>query len=402
MKKQLLSCILIVSIFFMMAIPAHGAGIAVRASNVEANGGSRVEVPITLSGNTGITGICLIVNYHADLKLISYQRGEGLSSLEFTPGGDISADPIRFLWDGMDDDTTDGTIVTLVFEVPNKTAEYGVQLSCDQGDIFSADGSEPNVDFGDGVISVTAVGGAEEHPSGDGGSLSGEKTPEPTEAPHLIYATDAPSETPAETAFSFEDVGEEYAWAKTAISKMAERGVINGMSAVRFAPGEALTRAQIAKLLVNLYQLDVVDSGAAVTSYSDVAEGDWYAKPIAVMSGLGLVKGYEDGTFLPNKPVSREEMATMIGRTIEFLYGKEDVKYTLSFSDASDISAYAEDYVARLTAGEVLSGYEDGSFRPKNTATRAEAAVLLYRLQMRVEDALHRMDDSGTFSLIAQ
>jgi hypothetical protein len=115
-------------------------------------------------------------------------------------------------------------------------------------------------------------------------------------------------------------------------------------------------------------------------SLSDVGQDNWYSSSIAAANKLGIVKGKLDGTFGANEEISRQDMAVMVYRALQAL--KIDLKSTgqmTTFNDDADVSGYAAEVVRNMQCAAVIEG-SGGQFRPKDNATRAQAAVIIYRL----------------------
>jgi hypothetical protein len=125
-------------------------------------------------------------------------------------------------------------------------------------------------------------------------------------------------------------------------------------------------------------------SGTAAT-YSDVNADAWYASFVSAAAANGIITGYSDGTFKPNAPISRAEMATMAARAMKVALqakavtnGEELLKNT--FQDASGISASMQADVALAVKKGLILGVKEGTFDPNGKSNRAQAAVILYRL----------------------
>ncbi|RIX59248.1 hypothetical protein D3P08_03580 [Paenibacillus nanensis] len=183
--------------------------------------------------------------------------------------------------------------------------------------------------------------------------------------------------TAAESKVSFSDLNEA-AWAREAIEALAARGIAKGVSAASYSPNSEVTREQFIHLLVQTLELE---AKAAEQSYTDVAAGSYYETSIAVASKLGIIKGKPDGRFGVGESISREDMAVMvyraIGETGASLPGGTDDR---TFEDAERIPAYAFKAVTGLARAGIVNGKQGGVFDPAGTTTRAEAAVILYRL----------------------
>ena len=142
-------------------------------------------------------------------------------------------------------------------------------------------------------------------------------------------------------------------------------------------PNGQITRAEVATIFFRLLR-DEVRDGAFTTSntYSDVAYGKWYNNPISTMSALGIITGYPDGTFKPNKPITRAEFAAIAARFDETQSGK-----SATFSDV--IGHWAAKEIGIAYYNDWITGYPDGTFKPDQNITRAEAMTLINRVLER-------------------
>ena len=146
---------------------------------------------------------------------------------------------------------------------------------------------------------------------------------------------------------------------------------VSGRSATTFAPTGTLSRAEAAQLLYELMteqahkQYDRSDNG-----FSDVPAGQWYTVAVSTLANVGAITGCGDGTFQPRKSISRAEFVTILTG----IYG-ENTSKGMPFSDVGRSWCY--DAVATAYANGWVSGYSDGTFRPNQTITRAEAVVIL-------------------------
>ena len=142
-------------------------------------------------------------------------------------------------------------------------------------------------------------------------------------------------------------------------------------------PNGQITRAEVATIFFRLLK-DEVRDGAFTTSnsYSDVAYGKWYNNPISTMSALSIITGYPDGTFKPNKPITRAEFAAIAARFDETQSGK-----SATFSDV--IGHWAAKEIGIAYYNDWIKGYPDGTFKPDQNITRAEAMTLINRVLER-------------------
>lgn len=159
----------------------------------------------------------------------------------------------------------------------------------------------------------------------------------------------------------------------------------DGSVAVR--PTANITRAEVATIFYRL--LDDASREKFVTTennFSDVNQGDWYNNAISTVVNAGIFEGYDDGTFGPNKAITRAEFATIAARFSSIKHEGEAL--------FTDIAGYwAEDSINCAAATGWVNGYDDGTFRPDNKITRAEAITLINRVLYRLVDAEGMLED---------
>ncbi|MGO4108850.1 S-layer homology domain-containing protein [Paenibacillus sp. YAF4_2] len=182
-----------------------------------------------------------------------------------------------------------------------------------------------------------------------------------------------------ENKVTFSDIASVQAWAGRAIEVIAAKGAIEGKKAGVFAPKDNVTRAEFAKMLTRALDLD---NSLAKESFADVADSNWAAPYIGAASKLGIIQGRSASKFDPNAQITRAEMATMIARALKVTKGAADVADVnaalANFKDASSISTALKAGVAFASEHEIVIGNK-GKFSPNASATRAEAAVMIYR-----------------------
>lgn len=170
-------------------------------------------------------------------------------------------------------------------------------------------------------------------------------------------------------------------WAKNEIEMLASRLILTGQSNDTFAPQKSVSRAEFAAMLIR--SLGLIAESTTKT-FSDVSDLSWYTADARAAAALGLVQGYEDGTFRPNAPITREQMAVMAARALKLMNlgaGESGVNpATNAFTDAAAISSWAKEAVNVLTAKGIMKGRSASSFAPGSDTSRAEAAVILTRL----------------------
>lgn len=160
-----------------------------------------------------------------------------------------------------------------------------------------------------------------------------------------------------------------YDWAKAPINALKNMGIINGYENNKFLPEKKITRAEFVNIFVSAFK---ISGGNADISFSDVNKGDWFYESVMAACAAGYINGTGSGSFEPNSFISREDMAVILARYLGMEYD-----FTMRFSDAENISPYAKGAVAQLCRKGIINGYEDNTFRPKSNTLRAEAAVLI-------------------------
>ena len=152
-------------------------------------------------------------------------------------------------------------------------------------------------------------------------------------------------------------------------------------------PNNNITRAEVATIFFRLLTDDArayywsTDSG-----FSDVNEGDWYNNAVSTMVQAGILTGYGDGTFKPNANITRGEFATIAARFLSNPYSTKDRFYDTE-------GHWAEVYINRAAEAGWIDGYPDGTFRPDQAITRAEAVTLVNAVLGRAPHEDHLLPD---------
>lgn len=194
-----------------------------------------------------------------------------------------------------------------------------------------------------------------------------------------VYPTAAPDSTPNPTkAPSYADENpytdiDNYDWALEAIIGLTNAGIVNGMGDGEFNPAGNVTREQFCKMVVQLFGINATDPSS---DFVAVDESKWYAPYVNAAVSAGFVQGQSDEYFGIGESIMRQDMATILYRAM----GKTGDEIALEFSDADNIAAYATNAVAELCGLGIMNGYEDGSFKPRGSATRAEASKVVWEV----------------------
>ncbi|OAB43020.1 licheninase [Paenibacillus glacialis] len=253
---------------------------------------------------------------------------------------------------------------------PNTTYRYFVVA-------YDASGNISKISNVRVVTTLASTGGGSDtgnSGNGDKGSSgpSGNATnpvPVPVPAPKDVKQPDAPS---------FRDVDKRFDWAKSAIEYLAAKGIIKGTSDQTFEPGQKITRADFILLLVRAFGFDAV----ANSNFKDVASESYYYDALGIAKKIGLATGTGEDRFEPKAFITRQEMMVLLTRALklsEKLKISGAVSDLGSFTDTTKLADYAKESAALLVKEGIIQG-DSNALRPGQTATRAETAVLIYRV----------------------
>ena len=167
-------------------------------------------------------------------------------------------------------------------------------------------------------------------------------------------------------------------------------GYIIGYEDGTIKPDASITRAEVATIFFRLLTDEARDKFWTETnSYSDVAETAWYNNAVSTLSRMGILGGYEDGTFRPNASITRAEFAKIAVSFFEY----EDISAENIFTDVAAGSWY-ENFVAVAAKLGLIEGYAGNVYRPNESITRAEACTIINRTLGRAPDADHLLPES--------
>lgn len=177
--------------------------------------------------------------------------------------------------------------------------------------------------------------------------------------------------TPGEdTKSEFTDLPSSH-WAYEAVTALKDLGIVNGVSADSFAPDNNVTRAEFTKMVAVLFGLKATSTES---KFADCGADDWFTPYVLAAAEAGYVNGVDDTHFAPDAQITRQDICTILGRVLD----ANEAAAEAGFTDADQIKDYAVQYVKSFVALGVVNGYEDGTFRPEVSATRAEAAKILF------------------------
>ena len=195
-----------------------------------------------------------------------------------------------------------------------------------------------------------------------------------THASQYAIVIDTHSHAAVDVSDIFVDVAPN-AWYKDAIQYAYDNGLMTGVSDTEFAPEATTTRAMIVSILARLENV----TSAEAAGFADV-DDEWYATAVNWAANVGVVNGYEDNTFQPNTAITREQLAAILMNYAAYKGYDVSARADLShYSDADSISSWANDVLLWAVAEGLLTGVTDDTIAPQAHATRAQVAAILQR-----------------------
>ena len=201
--------------------------------------------------------------------------------------------------------------------------------------------------------------------------------------------TPSPAATNPVAATNFGDL--QNCWAQQQITDLVARGVLCGMTPTEFMPDANITRAQFATMLDGI--LKISPQQGVGLPFNDVVPGAWYYGNVSAAVYAGLISGYGSGLFGPDDPITREQMASMIARTLlmqtKMTQPDQPAIATIlaRFQDQGSIADWARADVTLVVQQGIIHGRTGGVFAPQADATRVEAAVMIWQLVACLQQA---------------
>lgn len=173
----------------------------------------------------------------------------------------------------------------------------------------------------------------------------------------------------------FTDMSDSH-WAKVSVESLAAMGILSGYSDGTFKPDKTVTREEFVKMIISAFNIPAQKSDVV---FDDVSETFWAAEYIYNAQSNGLVNGISENTFGVGTPISRQDMAVIMNRVIDYKAIAVS-SGSVQFADEDEISEYAREAVSRLGGAGIVNGLPNGSFNPFGSLTRAEAAKVIYSM----------------------
>jgi len=213
----------------------------------------------------------------------------------------------------------------------------------------------------------------------DGTAVGGKYNPVTKKIDTRIRFSD--TYTLKENKKDFTDITAKSKAMQDAIKVLASKGIINGTSATTFNPDGAITRAEIAALVVRT--LSKLDENADA-KFADVKKADWYCGAVGSAKSYGIINGMSATTFEPLTKIKKEQIIAIAARTLrsemKWKTPSDKEKYLKKFTDRKDLPNWGIDDFALASMADLIVLRTDGKFNPTDTMTRGDAAIVLYRL----------------------
>lgn len=165
-------------------------------------------------------------------------------------------------------------------------------------------------------------------------------------------------------------------WGQATMQEFIDRGWLTGYGDGQYGPDNGMTRAEFSALINRVTGL--TEESETISNYTDVASGAWYASDLAKALAAGYMTGTSATTMAPNAAINREQAMTMVTRLLGLTAADTEVEALAWFSDASQISSYAQNPIAAMVAAGYVNGTTDGRLLPQKQLTRAEGITILY------------------------
>jgi hypothetical protein len=372
---------IILSLSIIFALPGvlmaeEKAATTITVSSAEGDAGQTVTVQVNINNPNGAAGCSLNIFYDAEyVEPVNVKAGAVLKNVLFTPN-------TAYVSKGM-------TAVRIVWATTRGITQDGDMCSIDfklrkdgNSSLQVRDISLMNAEF----LRLTST-------TEDGNIKigSGIKTPD---IPPVVHNNSNPGssggsslpvakpiETPAQNQPNIIAAEDQFNdtqnhWARANIQKLVSRKILNGYSDGTFQPDRNISRAEFAAVLVRAMNYTLSQDTQLKFTDKDIIPS-WAQSYVDAAVKAGIISGYQDGSFRADANISRAEMAVMVMRALKI---NIDPRTTLSFTDTANIPDWALPYVQEAVKLKIISGNPDNRFLPDNNATRAEAATMIVKM----------------------
>ncbi len=258
--------------------------------------------------------------------------------------------------------------------VKNVLTKYGAVVGITgtaSADVYKAMCGESYKDASALLTAYNKLNESSARPSGGSSNGGGSKLPTSMNA---TYPNETQTDMPAKFHTYFHDI-DGVEWATESILALADMKIINGKSEGYFKPNDCITREEFAKILVCTLKYQEEKYGDNM--FSDVNEDDWFCPYVNIGYCKGLMKGVGDGKFGVGEVITRQDMVVMLYNALRS-FGIVVPRGTVTFEDKDEIADYAVKPVESLYEMGIINGVSETKFDALGTATRAQAAKVVY------------------------
>lgn len=365
---------------------AGKADLVVKDATITEQNSIKFEQTKPDSGNAGAVSATInagdfkYITTGAGVKLDMVVKGGTFATGEFAGAVNIA--------DYVDDGLEFNPVTGQVYKEPEYTGKYSYEIFTKVGDNGTISVDRYATEGDDVTITVSpdeaylldeltvTTGGKEVEVKDNGDGTYTFKMPSADAKIVVTFAEDPDwKPEPEEPAMPFTDVNDND-WFYDVVLYAYDNGLMTGVSATEFAPNQTTTRGMIVSMLARLEGV----TSAEDAGFADVAANDWYATAVNWAASVGVVNGYEDDTFRPNAPITREQMAAILYNYADYKGYDVSARADLSdYADAASISSWAEDVLAWANAEGLINGMTATTIDPQGATTRAQTAAMFER-----------------------
>jgi hypothetical protein len=384
--KIFLSCLLCLGLL-LTAVPALAAdNCRVTVSSAQGETGEEVNITVSIENPSGMAGGSLNLFY--DPQVVSpvqatrgtAAKGQFVSNLGYQKAG---KNAVRVVWASSTGTSTGGELFSVSFKIigPGSSALTISDLTITNASLQQIAAS---VTHGSIINTAAPPPGEQDNTGSSGNSESGSGTGNSSNS----SGTAGPSagnitvNIPHTTASGVmeSDLPSlkdiQAHWASSYINRLVGMKVINGYADGTFKPEKNISRAEFAKVIALALSLPLTDEPEL--NFADQKEIPAWSRPyIAAAVQAGIINGYEDKTFRASANITRAEIAVMIVRAMQ---EQAPAGAQLNFTDAATIPAWAAPYIKVAADAGIITGKPNRSFAPSENATRAEAATMTAKM----------------------
>lgn len=381
---------------YTMAIQVNGS------SNATVQPGSTVTVTLTLSkDNESSFDLYSMQDYvrfdtdhfsYVDGSLTSYTTGEGVPAPVFSasvidyPGSDGEDNAVYVNRASNSAQALDSGVTVISFQLKagatgTTTLTHSVtEVFQTTDNLYDTTCQDATVTISNSAVTPDPDPEPEPEPSPEPSQPGGSKPSRPSQ-PSTDPDDDSQDDENDDPLAGFIDVPDN-AWYRPAVEYVCSHGLMTGTSSITFSPSAVTDRAMLVTIL---YRLDGSPAVSQAAPFPDVPADIWYTDAVAWAAANGIVEGYGNGNFGPTDPVTREQVATILYRYIDYRGGDTSALSSLDgYIDEADVSAWAERALEWAVGNRIINGTDTKALLPGGQASRAETAQILMGLCQQV------------------